>query len=186
MFLSALNSFWCRRFFEILGCNDFHFSKNDAATSKRRVLRTPPLSLWERKSVASFYLLTDRKSTNLIKNKRDFASKKLLLQDPHERVWNLDDNLDAILMNLCFHEIQHIKNIKISGFGLLSENTSDCRIDFCMSSICISFERACCEFLHSCMRVMHWKIIASSTLITQKLMRFVETEQLDVTVACSC
>ena len=78
---------------------------------------------------------------NLIKNLGHFASEKLLVREAHEQLLNFDDNLSATLINHCSHEIQHIKNIKICGLGLIRDNIFAFRIASCMSYIYVGFSK---------------------------------------------
>ena len=70
---------------------------------------------------------------NLIKNLGDFACQKMLVREAHEQLLNFEDTLSTTLINHCSHEIQHIKNIKIRGLGLIRDNVFAFRINFCMS-----------------------------------------------------
>ena len=76
-----------------------------------------------------------------IKNLGHFASEKLLVREAHEQLLNFDDNLSATLINHCSHEIQHIKNIKIRGIGLMRDNVFAFRIDFHVFNLRVIFER---------------------------------------------
>ena len=84
-------------------------------------------------NLSYFKYFSDRKSMNLIKNLDDFACQKMLVREADAQLWNFGDNLSVTLINHCFHEIQHIKNTKIRGIGLIRDNVFAFRIDFCMS-----------------------------------------------------
>ena len=64
---------------------------------------------------------------NSIKNLGDFAFEKLIIREAHMQILNLEDNIDSTLINHCFHEIQHIKNIKIRDLGSTRANFFDSR-----------------------------------------------------------